>query len=514
MHPTIHARATPDKPAYVLARSGEVVTYRELDQRSNRCAHMLRSRGVERGRAIALLQVNDRWFHEPCWAAERAGLYYTPLSTHLTADEIEYIATDCGAEVLIASHELADVASALVGRLPRVHTWLMTGGVAPGFESYESAVADQPDTPLPDECEGQDMLYSSGTTGHPKGIRLPLPDRAIGDPHPMVLGLTQGFWQVTADDVYLSPAPLYHSAPLRCTMAMQRIGATSVIMEKFDPEEALGLIARHRVTLSQWVPTMFVRLLRLSADTRGRYDLSSHRLAVHAAAPCPIPVKEQMIEWWGAILYEYYAATEANGSTSISSDEWLAHPGSVGQPQHCRVHIVGDDGQELAPGEIGTVYFEGGARFDYHNDPDKTSRSYTREGWSTVGDMGRVDDEGYLYLTDRKAHMIITGGVNVYPQEAENLLVTHPKVNDVAVIGVPNEEFGEEVKAVVQPMDISAAGPALERELLDWCRAHLSPVKCPRSVDFEASLPRAESGKLYKRLLRDRYWKGHQTQIV
>ena len=337
---------------------------------------------------------------------------------------------------------------------------------------------------------------------------MPLPDRAVGEPTPTTLGMMHGFWQVTADDVYLSPAPLYHAAPLRCTMAMQRIGATSVLMEKFDAEQSLALIDRYRVTTSQWVPTMFVRLLRLGNDVRERYDLSSHRLAAHAAAPCPVPVKEQMIEWWGPILYEYYGATEANGATTISSEEWLAHRGSVGRPLHCKIHIVDDDGRDLPPGEIGTVYFEGGARFDYHNDPEKTARSYSPEGWSTVGDVGRVDEEGYLYLTDRKAHMIITGGVNVYPQEAENLLILHPRVRDVAVIGVPNEEFGEEVKAVVEPMDMREAGPELAGELIDWCRERLSSVKCPRSVDFDPALPRAESGKLYKRRLRERYWKG------
>lgn len=509
MHPKI-----PEKPALIFGRSGEVVTYRDLDERSNRCARVLRSRGLERGGAIALLQKNDRFFHEPCQAAQRSGLYYTPISTHLTADEVAYIVEDCGAEALIVSYEFAATVAPLRGRLPHVHTWLMIGGTIPGFESYEDAVGEQPCTPLSDESEGQDMLYSSGTTGHPKGIRLPLPDRAVGDPSPMVLGLTQGFWQVSEEDIYLSPAPLYHSAPLRCTMAMQRIGATSVLMERFDPQEALALIERHAVTISQWVPTMFVRMLRLSSEVRQQYDLSSHRLAVHAAAPCPVPIKERMIEWWGPILYEYYAATEANGSTSISSEEWLAHRGSVGRPQHCAIHIVGDDGKELPVGEIGTVYFEGGGRFDYHKDPRKTAQSYTADGWSTVGDMGRVDDEGYLYLTDRKAHMIISGGVNVYPQEAENLLILHPRVSDAAVIGVPNEEFGEEVKAVVQPIDMAEAGPELERELLSWCRERLSAVKCPRSVDFEAELPRAESGKLYKRHLRERYWQGHETKIV
>lgn len=514
VHPRLHARETPDKPAYVLGGTGEVVTYRELDRRSNRCAHLLRSRGVRRGGAVALLQANDRFFHETCWAAQRSGLYYTPLSTHLTPDEIAYIARDCGAEVLIVSRAFAEVAAELRDRLPRVHTWLMIGGATRGFEDYETAVEEHPETPISDESEGQDMLYSSGTTGHPKGIRLPLPDRGLEEPTPMVLGLMHGFWGVGADDVYLSPAPLYHSAPLRCTMAMQRIGATSILMEKFDAASALALIERHRVTISQWVPTMFVRLLRLEAEARSAHDLSSHRLAVHAAAPCPIATKREMIEWWGPILYEYYAATEANGSTSISSEEWLAHPGSVGQAQHCSIHILDDAGNELPVGEVGTVYFEGGGSFAYHNDPEKTARSRSRQGWSTVGDVGRLDEDGYLYLTDRKAHMVITGGVNVYPQEAENLLATHPKVADVAVIGVPNDEFGEEVRAVVQALDPASAGPDLERELLDWIRARLSAIKCPRRVDFEDALPRAESGKLYKRRLRDRYWKNRASKIV
>ncbi|MBM4269098.1 MAG: acyl-CoA synthetase [Deltaproteobacteria bacterium] len=514
MHPSLHAKSTPDKAAYVLARSGEVVTYRQLDERSNQCAHLLRRRGLRPGSAIAVLLANDARFHESCWAAQRSGLYYTPLSTHLTPPEIEYIAKDCGAEVLIASHAFRDVAEALVDRLPGVHTRLMIGGTARGFESYESLVAAEPSTPIADECEGQDMLYSSGTTGYPKGIRVPLSNRKVGDLDPLAAGLEQGFWQIRSEDVYLSPAPLYHSAPLRCTMAMMRLGTTSVIMEKFDPEEALALIERHRVTASQWVPTMFVRMLKLPEESRRRYDLASHRIAVHAAAPCPVPVKEKMIEWWGPMLHEYYAATEANGSTAITSEEWLAHKGSVGKPFRCVAHILDEEGRELGPREIGTVYFEGGASFAYHNDPEKTAGSYSREGWSTVGDMGWLDEEGYLYLSDRRAYMIISGGVNIYPQEAENVLIGHPRVADVAVIGVPNEEFGEEVKAVVEPVDMAEAGPDLEHDLLEWCRARLARIKCPRSVDFEAKLPREENGKLYKRRLRDRYWRGHATRIV
>jgi acyl-CoA synthetase (AMP-forming)/AMP-acid ligase II len=512
MHPSIHAASTPDKPAYVMG--DEVVTYAELDARSNQCAQLLRSRNHGVGSSIAILLPNDPHYFEICWAAQRAGLYYTPISTHLTAGEIEYIARDCGAEALIASHALGEVSEELAGRLPSLRTRFMVGGTTPGFESYEDAVRPLPETPIPDEREGQDMLYSSGTTGHPKGIRLPLPERAVGESDYVALGLMEGFWKITPEDVYLSPAPLYHAAPLRCSMAMMRIGASVVVMERFDAEEALALIERHRVTVSQWVPTMFVRMLKLPDATRSRHDLSSHRLAVHAAAPCPISVKRQMIDWWGPILFEYYSATEAIGATEIDSEDWLAHPGSVGRANIGTPHIVDDEGKELPPGEIGMVYFDGGHRFTYHNDPEKTASSYDERGWATVGDMGYLDEEGYLYLTDRKANMIISGGVNIYPQEAENVLISHPKVADVAVFGVPSEAFGEEVKAVVELVSFAEAGPDLAQELIVFCREHLSKLKCPRSIDFEESLPRAENGKLYKRRLKERYWKGHETRIL
>jgi acyl-CoA synthetase (AMP-forming)/AMP-acid ligase II len=297
-------------------------------------------------------------------------------------------------------------------------------------------------------------------------------------------------------------------------MAMHRVGATSVVMERFDPELSLRLIERHRITHSQWVPTMFVRLLKLPPQLRRRYDLSSHRVALHAAAPCPIAIKEQMIEWWGPILIEYYAATEGHGSTQIDSHEWLQHRGSVGRARNCELHILDEEGHELPPGEVGTVYFGGGPSFEYHNDPDKTASARSAQGWATVGDMGYVDADGYLYLTDRKANMIISGGVNIYPQEAENVLINHPAVADVAVFGIPNEEFGEEVKAVIEPVEFATAGPALERELLAYCHSHLAKFKCPRSIDFAAKLPRSETGKLYKRRIRDPYWEGHATRIL
>lgn len=511
MYPGVHSREIPDKAAYVMASSGETVSYAQLDERSNRCARLLRERGLGPGSSIAILLENHPRFFDACWAAQRSGLYYTPIAKHLLAEEIEYIANDCGAEVLITSYALRETAAELADRLPHVRERFMIDGTIPGFASYEDAVGTQSPEPLDEELEGQDMLYSSGTTGRPKGIKNPLPDRSIGTPPPMLQALAAGRFGCSPDAVYLSPAPLYHSAPLRFTMTLQRLGATSIVMERFDPLQALELIERHRVTLSQWVPTMFVRMLKLSDEERERFDLSSQQVALHSAAPCPVSVKEQMIQWWGPILIEYYGATEGHGGTQIESEEWLQHPGSIGRANTgSEVHVLDDEGKELPAGAIGTLYFSGGEHFEYHGDPTKTAETRSPQGYTTVGDVGYVDEEGYVYLTDRKAHMIITGGVNIYPQETENVLVVHPKVYDAAVIGVPNDEFGEEVKAVVQPAHPEEAGPALERELIAWCRERLSSLKCPRSIDFEATLPRSETGKLYKRLLRDRYWQGRE----
>jgi acyl-CoA synthetase (AMP-forming)/AMP-acid ligase II len=352
------------------------------------------------------------------------------------------------------------------------------------------------------------MLYSSGTTGRPKGVKVPLPEQPLGTPSGVTL-LLQMVFGGREGMVYLSPAPLYHAAPLRFGMAVHRLGGTLVVMEHFDAEQYLALVERHRVTHTQLVPTMFVRMLKLPPEVRARHDLSSLEVAIHAAAPCPIPVKQQMIEWWGPVIHEYYAGTEGNGFVYCNSEQWLAHPGTVGAPLGCTIHILGDDGVERPAGESGTVYFAGGAEFEYHNDPEKTADSRNEQGWSTLGDVGYLDGDGFLHLTDRKAYMIITGGVNVYPQEAENVLVTHPAVADVAVFGVPNDEFGEEVKAVVQPAVMPAndeEAAALARELIAFCRDQLADVKCPRSVDFRAELPRHPTGKLYKRLLKDEYW--------
>ncbi len=513
MYPAVHARTTPDKPAYIMAASGEVVTYRQLDDASNRIARLLWDAGLRPGDGIAIFMENHPRFLEICWAAQRSGLYYTPISSRLTAAEVAYITHDCGARAFFTSRAKADTARAAREGMGRVERFLCTDADIEGFEHLAEAVAACPAEPIAEEFEGADMLYSSGTTGVPKGVRPPLSGAPAGTPNPF-LALVLGLYGANADSVYLSPAPLYHAAPLRFNIAMHRVGATTVIMEKFDAEEALALIEKHAVTHSQWVPTMFVRMLKLPREQRERYDLSTLQVAIHAAAPCPIPVKEEMIRWWGPVLFEYYAGTEGNGFTAITSQEWLTHKGSVGKALLGEIHITDDEGNELPAGEAGDIYFAGGGSFEYHNDPDKTAKSRNDKGWSTLGDIGYVDEEGYLYLTDRKAHMIISGGVNIYPQEAENVLVTHPRVADAAVIGVPNPDFGEEVKAVVQPLDMSEAGPELERELIAFCRARLADVKCPRSIDFEAELPRHPTGKLYKRLLKDRYWQGHGTRIV
>jgi len=513
MYLATHALTTPDKPAYIMADSGEVVTYGQLDRRSNRCAHLLWNLGLRPGDSIAIFMENHPRFLEICWAAQRSGLYYTAISSRLTAAEVAYIVGDCGATAFFTSSAKLQAAAAAVAECPRLIGRYLLDGEAEGFVSYQDAVASLPSGPIDNEREGADMLYSSGTTGVPKGVKVALPDVPAGTPN-MMVAFVGGLYGIDTQSVYLSPAPLYHAAPLRFNMTVHRLGGTTVIMEHFDALRSLELIEKYRVTHSQWVPTMFVRMLKLPDAERKRFDVSSLKVAVHAAAPCPVPVKQQMIDWWGPILFEYYGGTEGNGICAINSQDWLTHKGSVGRPIMGEVHIVAEDGTEQPAGEAGTVYFASGTRFEYHNDPEKTRQAYNDKGWSTLGDVGYVDAEGFVYLTDRKAFMIISGGVNIYPQEAENILILHPKVADVAVFGVPHDELGEEVKGVVQPIDMREAGPALESELLAWCQSRLAKNKCPRTIDFEAELPRHPTGKLYKRLLRDRYWTGKETRIA
>jgi long-chain acyl-CoA synthetase len=514
LHPFHHARTTPDKPAVVMADTGEVVTYRALEDGSNRVAQLFRALGLQSGDHIALMLENHPRYFEICWGAQRAGLIYTAMSTRLTEAEVSYIVNDCGAKAVIASQAMAKAVAHLGAACPGVRHWLMLDGASAGWTGYEDAVAAQPAERIADELAGCDMLYSSGTTGRPKGVFVPPQATAIDAPSPMT-DIMVNIYGVSAATVYLSPAPLYHAAPLRYTLGVHRLGGTVVVMPHFDPERYLQLVQQHRITHTQLVPTMFVRMLKLPEATRRQYDMGSLKVAIHAAAPCPVEVKRQMIAWWGPVIWEYYAGTEGNGVTMVNSEQWLSHPGTVGKAVVGELKICDDEsGEELPAGQSGTIYFANGRPFAYHNDPAKTAGSTHPKGWTTLGDVGYADAEGYLYLTDRKAYMIISGGVNIYPQEAENVLINHPQVADVAVLGVPNEEFGEEVKAVVQPRDMREAGPELAAALIAYCREHLSPIKCPKSVDFEAELPRHPTGKLYKRLLKDRYWAGHASKII
>ena len=518
MYPGAHAEARPDHPAIIMASDGRVITYAELDDEANRLSQLFRSVGLQPGDHVAFCLENHPRFLAVAWGCHYAGLYYTAMSSRLNDDEMQYIVNDCGAKAFITSAYKRDAAEKLLGQAPNVGTWLMVDGTTDGYASYEETIDDQPAEPLADRIAGADMLYSSGTTGRPKGVKPPMPTQPLEEAASSVYGLMAMLFGLTPESVYLSPAPLYHAAPLRFSMGAHMGGATVIVMERFDPEEALALIEKHRVTLSQWVPTMFIRMLKLDDAVREKYDVSSMQAAIHAAAPCPVEVKRRMIEWWGPVLHEYYAGTEGNGFVYCNSEDWLAHPGTVGKALIGTIHIVDEEGNELPTGEPGTVYFEGenAATFEYHNDPEKTegSRDPKGRGWSTLGDVGRLDDDGFLYLTDRKAYMIISGGVNIYPQEAENVLAMHPKVFDVAVFGVPNEDFGEEVKAVVQPAEGIEGSAALERELIEFCREKLADVKCPRSVDFRDELPRHPTGKLYKRLLKDEYWEGHESGII
>ncbi len=505
-HPSFHARTTPDKPAYIIAETGRTLTFGELDRLSNQGAQLFFSLGLRPGDHVAFLLENDLPFVVVAWAAQRAGLIYTAISRYLKADEIAYIVADCGAKVFITSppcaQETRRFAETAGGPL-----LFMTGEARPGWRSWDAETALQPMTPVENEFAGRDMLYSSGTTGRSKGVETSLTPIPLGALNPLLKLLCVDMCGVTGDSVYLSPAPLYHAAPLRFTMTAAAVGATVVVMQQFDPEAYLRFLQHYRATQSQLVPTMFVRLLKLPKDVRDRYDVSTLKGAVHAAAPCPPDVKQQMIDWWGPVLIEYYAGTEGNGVTIITSKEWLAHRGSVGRAAVGRIRIVDEEtGQDQPPRVNGVVYFAGGPPFAYRNDPAKTKSAYQPDGSSTLGDIGYLDEEGYLYLTDRKAHMIICGGVNVYPQETEDVLIGHPDVLDVAVFGVPNADLGEEVKAVVQLRDPDRASADLAQALIGYCRERISALKCPRSVDFARDLPRTPTGKLLKRQLRDAYW--------
>jgi long-chain acyl-CoA synthetase len=516
MYSGLHAASRAQQPAVIMANTGETITYGELEVRSNRLAHLLRAQGLKRLDHYAIYMENNARYIECCGAGERSGFYYTCVNSFLTVEELAYIVNNSQSKVLIASQAKRDVALAAMPLCPMIELCLIVDGEGDGDRvlNLDKATTGLPATPLADESLGTAMLYSSGTTGRPKGILRPLPELAPVQQLPIFDFLLK-LWRYRDGMMYLSPAPLYHSAPQAAVNLTIRMGGTAVIMERFDAEHYLQLVEKYRITHSQLVPTMFSRLLKLPDELRRRYDLSSLEIAIHAAAPCPVQVKEQMIEWWGPIIHEYYGATEGLGFTACDSAEWLAHRGTVGRVLLGQLHVLDDDMKPLPTGMSGTLWFKTATPFEYFNDPAKTAEARSADGtMSTVGDVGYVDSDGYLYLTDRATFMIISGGVNIYPQECENLLITHPKVADAAVIGVPNADLGEEVKAVVQLMPDVFAEPAIAEELIAFCGQHLARQKVPRSIDFEAELPRLPTGKLYKRLLRDRYWGNKTSRIV
>ncbi|WP_336985408.1 acyl-CoA synthetase [Altererythrobacter aquiaggeris] len=504
MHPIQHAKDKPDHVAVIMAGSGDHLTYGELDAQANRFAQLLRSSGFQHGDVIAAYLENRIEYFPMFWGAQRSGVTLVPVSSHLTAAETAYILGDSGAKMIVTSTRFAAMIGDLRAQSPDIRFLIFDSG---GEDDAAAAIAAQPAQPIDDQSAGVVMLYSSGTTGRPKGIRpAPPADPGVQAMPPLALVMTH-MMGVPADGscVYLAPGPLYHAAPLIWATTVHRLGGTVVVMEKFEPEGALAAMEQYEVDTTQWVPTHFVRMLKLPQDVRSNYDLSAHKRAIHAAAPCPPDVKRAMIEWWGPIILEYYAGSEGNGMTMVGSEDWLTHPGTVGRPIFGELHICDANGDDVPAGETGLIHFASEQKFAYHNDPEKTQEATNRHGWTTLGDIGRVDEDGFLYLTDRKSHMIISGGVNIYPQEIENLLIAHDKVQDAAVIGAPDPDMGERVVAVVQPLDMTKAGDALAQELTDYLASKLARLKIPRQIDFRAELPREANGKLYKRKLRDEY---------
>jgi len=508
--------ADPSHPAIIMALSGETITHGELEARANRIAHLLRAVGLKRGDHFAVFMENHPRYIECGTAGERAGLYYTNVNSYLMPSELAYIINNSLSQILITSQSHLAVAREALRECPQVKLCLVVDGPGDGdaVRNLDEATAALPDTPIPDESKGWAMLYSSGTTGQPKGILRPLADTSARELTPLEAAFAR-FWDIRKGETCLVPAPLYHSAPWGEAALTISLNGTAVVMERFDEEGALRAIEKYRVTHAQFVPTMFSRMLKLPPEVRARYDLSSLRYVLHGAAPCPIPVKQAMIDWLGPIVHEYYSATEALGLAMCDSEQWLAHKGTVGKAVYGEVHVLDAEMREVPPGTVGKLWFKTAYAFEYFNDPEKTAAANSPDrAMSTVSDIGYVDEEGFIYLTDRASFMIISGGVNIYPQECENLLATHPKVRDAAVFGAPNEEMGEEVKAVVQLMPNVEPGPETEAELIAFCRKHLAHMKCPRSIDFEDDFPRLPTGKLYKTALHERHWKGHKSRIL
>jgi len=501
MHPAAIAATDPQKTAVRLG--DQSIEFSALDTRSASIARLMAGCGLSRGDVMAIWAGNHIDFLTCTWAGQRSGLYYLPISASLTPAEAAYILSDSGAKALIVDAKRAMLWSAVIAAEPSL------GALQVFALDHESPItsvwqaADQTAAGDPPPCEGGDMLYTSGTTGKPKGVRRPLSFAELGSDTRRVERL-QSLFGMDSQTVFLSPAPLYHAAPLRFTMTVLRLGGTVALMPRFDAAAALSSIMETGATHTQWVPTMFSRMLALPDEVRSAYNAPAHRKAIHAGAPCATDIKRRMIDWFGPILHEYYSGTESVGFTHIDSDDWLARPGSVGQAWGCTLHIVGETGEELAPHEAGLVYFEGKGGLTYHNASEKTREAHNAKGWATMGDIGYIDEDGFLYLTDRRAFTIITGGVNVYPREVEDVLIAHTSVVDAAVFGVPDPDFGEAVQAVVQAVpgtDTQATAYAL----FESCRAGLAPAKRPKRIAFVDTLPLTDSGKVQKRVLQDQF---------
>jgi long-chain acyl-CoA synthetase len=504
----VRAREAPERAA-IFSPAGNR-TFQELNARANQCARAFRRRGLGPGDAVALLIPNRPEFLETYFAAIRSGLRVTPINWHLTADEVAYIVNDSEARAFVADARFSETASAVLAHAPEVAARFAIGGGIDGFESFTDALSSESRDDLDDAALGASMLYTSGTTGRPKGVvRTPTatPSQAIAT----VLALAA---YDAARDVHLCTGPIYHAAPLAFS-AVQPLnaGISVVLMDGFKPDVVLDLIGRHKVTHTHMVPTMFHRLLGLPAEVRRAADLSSLRFVLHGAAPCPPAVKHALIDWLGPIVVEYYAATEGFGSV-VTSQEWLARPGTVGKPPPDQVQVHAPDGSLLPAGKVGTLYLRAtdAAQFEYFKDREKTQKAFSGD-YFTLGDMGHLDADGYLYLSDRTSDVIISGGVNIYPAEVDAVLLTHPAVADVATVGVPNPEWGEEVKSVVELREGVETSAALAEELVAYCRQRLAVFKCPRSVDFIEALPRFETGKILRRVVRERYWKGRERKI-
>lgn len=500
------ATTYPDKPAIIWPDGDRVISWREFNTQANRVAHLFRQLGLQAGDTMAVYMENRAENPLLFWGAYSAGLYVVPIGFHLKFDEVRYILEDCGASALFVSPQQELVTAEIAEAFPHLYMFSVEQAL-PGYQRLDEALQGLPATPLADETRGSPMLYSSGTTGRPKAIKRPLPGIGFDRPDPVLSG-GSGMMQLTEDSVFLVVAPFYHTSAMSASMIVLETGGTLVVHSRFDAEKSLAAIDRYRVTNIFAVPTMFVRWLKLAPEVRAKYDTSSLKVVMHGGAPTPIPVKEQMIEWLGPVLIEVYGSTERCGSTFITSQEWLDHKGSVGRtiPALGRIHVLDDEGNELPPNTEGTLYAEmpPGTDFQY-SDPTKDAASRSPQGWRSIGDMGYLDEDGYLYITDRKDFMIISGGVNIYPAELERVLGEHPAVVDCAVIGLPCEEFGQRVHAVVEPAEMSQAGEALAVELIDYCKRHYSNVKAPKGVSFVDELPRLPSGKVPKKELIQKF---------